>query len=163
MKHFNHRAGKHFQIDSAKIYCEETGNPQKQPLIFLHGGFGTIEDFNEIIPLFDKKYRIIGIDSRGQGKSTLGNEKLTYERLEKDIHGIITELNLDNPIIVGFSDGGIVALRIAGNHKINIDKLIVIGSTWHSKSLENTKDILSGITAETWKKKFPKTYEMYQN
>lgn len=162
MKHFNHKAGKHFQIDSAKNYCEETGNPQKQPLIFLHGGFGNIEDFNEIIPLLDKEYRIIGIDSRGQGKSTLGNEKLTYERLEKDIHGIITELNLDNPIVVGFSDGGIAALRLAGNNRINIDKLIVIGSTWHSKSLESTKDILGGITAEIWKKKFPKTYEMYQ-
>ena len=162
MIQFNHEKGNYLQIDSAKIYYEEIGNSQKQPLIFLHGGFGNIEDFNEVIQLLDKEYRIIGIDSRGQGKSTLGIEKLNYERLEKDILEIIMKLNLENLIIVGFSDGGITALRLLSNNKINIDKLIVIGSTWHSKSLENTKSILGGITAEIWKEKFSKTYKKYQ-
>lgn len=160
---FNHKSETFIEIDSARIYYEEIGNPQKQPLIFLHGGFGNIEDFNEIIPLLQNEYHIIGIDSRGQGKSTLGNSPLTYECLEKDLRIIIENLNLVNPIIMGFSDGGIAALRLASTQQINIDKLIIIGSTWHSKSLENSKHILGGITASNWKEKFPETFNKYQN
>lgn len=115
-----------------------------------------------MIPLLKKEYRIIGIDSRGQGKSTLGENELTYAQLEIDVKTIIAKLSLKNSIIIGFSDGGIVGLRLATSKEINIDKLIVIGSTWHSKSLENSKHILGGITANSWKEKFPKTVEIYQ-
>jgi len=68
---FTHISHTFVKINSAKIYYEEIGNPLKQPLIFLHGGFGNIEDFNAIIPLLENEYRIIGIDSRGQVKSGL--------------------------------------------------------------------------------------------
>ncbi len=159
---FRHKSETFVEIDSAKIYYEELGNSQKQPLIFLHGGFGNIEDFNGMIPLLKKEYRIIGIDSRGQGKSTLGVNELSYAQLEIDVKTIIAKLNLENPIIIGFSDGGIVGLRLASVNEINIDKLIVIGTTWHSKSLEKSKDILGGITANSWKEKFPNTFEIYQ-
>jgi pimeloyl-ACP methyl ester carboxylesterase len=159
---FEHKSNSFINIDSAKIYYETLGDPQKQPLVLLHGGFGNIEDFNDILPLLEKEYRIIGIDSRGQGKSTLGVEKLSYARIEKDVETIIHRLKLENPVILGFSDGGIAALRLAASKNVVIDKLIVIGTEWHSKSLEESKGFLSAITAESWKNKFPETYEAYQ-
>jgi len=160
---FNHKSKAFIEIGSAKIYYEEIGNPQKQPLIFLHGGFGNMEDFNGIIHLLENEYHIIGIDSRGQGKSTLGNEGLTYAILEKDVETIINTLNLKNPIIIGFSDGGITALRLASYKDLNFAKLILIGTSWHSKSLEKSKVFLKAITAEKWKQKFPDTFETYQS
>lgn len=159
---FNHKSDTFIEVDSAKIYYEENGNNQKQCIIFLHGGFGNIEDFNQIIPLLDNEYYIIGIDSRGQGKSTLGNIELTYEQIEKDVACIINKLSLKNPIILGFSDGGIVALRLACSQKFKINKLILIGTSWHSKSLENSRKFLEAITAEKWKEKFPETFKKYQ-
>lgn len=160
---FNHQSGTFAEIDSAKIYYEQIGDPQSQPVIFLHGGFGNIEDFNGMIPLLENKYYIIGIDSRGQGKSTLGSRKLTYERLEKDVSFVIKKLNLKKPVIIGFSDGGIVALRLACFGEVEVDKLILIGTSWHSKSLESSKNILSAVTADKWKEKFPETFNKYQN
>ena len=159
---FNHTSETYAAIDSARIYYEEIGNPQKQPLIFLHGGFGNMEDFNGIIPLLENDYHIIGIDNRGQGKSTLGKGELTYARLEKDVAFIIKKLNLKNPVILGFSDGGIAALRIACFQDYDIAKLILIGTSWHTKSLESSKKFLEAITAEKWKEKFPETFEKYQ-
>jgi len=64
-----------------KIYYKEVGNPDKPVLVFLHGGLGNIEDFNSVVPLLGDAFRIIGVDSRGQGKSSLGVEGLTYERM----------------------------------------------------------------------------------
>lgn len=159
---FEHKGTTFIEIDSANIYYETLGNPQKQPLVLLHGGFGNIEDFNLLLPFLKNDYRIIGIDSRGQGKSTLGQGALSYERIEKDVETIINTLNLKNPIILGFSDGGIAALRLAASQKVIIDKLIVIGAEWHAKSLQASKAFLSAVTAESWKNKFPETYEVYQ-
>lgn len=159
---FKHNSDTFIKIDSASIYYETLGDPQKQPLVLLHGGFGNIEDFNGLLPQLEKDFYLIGIDSRGQGKSTLGQLPLSYERLEMDVASVINSLNLEKPIILGFSDGGIAALRLAASKKTGIDKLIVIGTEWHARSLEASKAFLSSITAESWKNKFPETYEVYQ-
>lgn len=163
VKQFDHKSGKHIEIDNAKIYSEEINNLSKEPLLFLHGGFGNIENFNGIIPLLSREYRIIGIDSCGQGKSTLGEEKLSYERLQKHVEFILDKLKVANLSIIGFSDGGVVAYRLACFSNLKIAKLITIGSSWHSKSLLTTQKILAGITAEKWKTKFPETFEKYQS
>ena len=91
---FNHKAGKYLEIDGASIYCEVIENIGKPTLLFLHGGIGNITDYNPIVPMFADNYHIVGIDSRGHGKSTLGTEKLTYKRLQLDAEAIINHLQL---------------------------------------------------------------------
>lgn len=158
---FDHISGEHFHIDGAKIYAELKGDPSLEPLLFLHGGFGNIEDFNPVIPLLRNKYRLIGIDSRGQGKSTLGNEKLSYERIQRDVEAVLRELGVESPAVIGFSDGGIVAYRLACLSSLKIGKLITMGSRWHFDYVQDTRDLLEGTTAERWKARFPDTVEKY--
>ncbi len=162
MKNFDHNSGEHLEIDGARIYFETHGDENSPALLFLHGGFGTIEDFNNVISELDRDYRIIGIDSRGQGNSTFGLEALTYERMQKDVERVLTHLGIDSLSIVGFSDGGITAYRLASLTKLKIEKLVTIGSRWHYKNTEPVKDLLSKVTGESWKAKFPDTYEIYQ-
>ena len=71
---FTHKNNTYLQIDTAKIYYEELGDKSQDVLLFLHGGLGTIEDLGEIAKDFINDYRIIGIDSRGHGASTLGKK-----------------------------------------------------------------------------------------
>ncbi len=96
MKGFDHNTG-----DEAKIYYEETGNKNGPVLLMLHSGFGTMEDFNPILPGLLNDYRIIAIDSRAQGKSTTGNKTLTYELLQQDVEFILHSLHIDNSSIMG--------------------------------------------------------------
>jgi pimeloyl-ACP methyl ester carboxylesterase len=162
MQKFNHESGQIFEIDGAKIYCEIVGKQEGPPLLMLHGGIGNIEDFNEIIPSLAKNFKVIGIDSRGQGKSTIGSSKLTYERIEKDILLVLQKLNIDKLSIIGFSDGGIVAYRLAASGAINIEKLITIGSEWQLRDDDPVIPIFKKITANSWREKFPETYDLYQ-
>lgn len=163
MIHFDHKSGEHFKTGDAKIYYEIKGKDDKPVLLFLHGGFGNIEDFNGILPDLEQEFKIIGIDSRGQGKSSLGSKNLTYELIQKDVERVLKHLNIDRLSIIGFSDGGIVAYRLASVTSLNIENLITIGSRWHFKNTEPTKELLSRITGESWRKKFPRTYKAYQN
>lgn len=89
MATFNHQDGHHVETDGARIYYEEQGDRHGPALVFLHGGFGDIETFNAITPQLGKRWRLIGIDSRGQGKSTLGGAALSYKRLQQDVEAVI--------------------------------------------------------------------------
>lgn len=159
---FNHRDGQHLQIDGARIYYEQQGNQERPPLLFLHGGLGDMETFNSLTPHLGKRLRLIGIDSRGQGRSTLGTSPLTYSRLQQDVEAVIRHLELTGVSIIGHSDGGIAALRLATRKTVRIDKLVTIGAHWALKADDPTREMYAGITAEDWREMFPHSVDSYQ-
>ncbi|MCP4024027.1 MAG: alpha/beta hydrolase [Desulfobacteraceae bacterium] len=162
MQTFNHTCGKYLEINTANIYYEEMGDKNKPVLLMLHGGPQDIEDLNPMASYLAKKFRIIGIDSRGHGKSTLGNEKLTYEQIQLDAEAVLKELEINIVNIIGFSDGGIAAYRIAANNKVKVKKLITMGASWSEKDVADADDVIRTITPESAKQIFPKNFEKYQ-
>ncbi|MBS0289853.1 MAG: alpha/beta hydrolase [Proteobacteria bacterium] len=161
MKPFNHQKGKYFHVMNANIYIEETGISNGFPFIFLHGGLGTIRDFSSLIERINGNYRFIGVETRGHGKSTLGTQSLSYELLENDLSTILEYLGISKCIILGYSDGGIIAYRIAIKKPLLVSKLITIGADWNPPSLSLQK-LYSSLTFETWQKKFPETIALYE-
>jgi pimeloyl-ACP methyl ester carboxylesterase len=163
-KIFNHTAGKHLEIDSAKIYCEEIANLGKPTLLFLHGGMGNMADFNPIVSMFTADFHSVGIDSRGHGKSTLGTEKLTYKQLQLDVEAIANHLQLKNIHIIGFSDGGVVAYRLALSDTISIQKIVTIGAVCSLSSPEDNEKFFAGVTHEDYINSiyFKQNFKFYQ-
>lgn len=162
MRIFNHNSGQYFEVNGAKIYYEEIGNREKPVLLMLHGGFGNIEDFNPIASYLSEEFCIIGIDTRGHGKSTLGSEKLTYKQIQFDVEAILKHLKINTLSIVGFSDGGIVSYRIAASNRIKVKKLITMGASWSEKDVTEAEDMHKTITPESAKEIFSKSFESYQ-
>ena len=69
-------------IDGAQIYWASYGATTGEPVILLHGGLGNSDHWaNQIPALVDAKQRILAIDSRGQGRSTRTNARISYERV----------------------------------------------------------------------------------
>ena len=64
MHTFNHRDGQHLDIDGARIYVEEQGNPDGPALLFLPGGFDQIETWNLLTPGLAATHRLIRIGGR---------------------------------------------------------------------------------------------------
>ena len=62
----NPAVGKYYNIRGFKMYCEVYG--EGKPLLMIHGNGGNISAFTKIIPYFSKKYKVIAVDSRAQGK-----------------------------------------------------------------------------------------------
>lgn len=111
--------------DNEKIYYREYGSGE--PLLLLHGNGQNLYFFRKQIDYFKNKYRVIAIDSRGHGKSSLGDAPLTIELLARDLRDMIEVLSLDKVSILGFSDGGNVAMAFAISHPEKIKKLILVG------------------------------------
>ncbi|MDO9405358.1 MAG: alpha/beta fold hydrolase [Polaromonas sp.] len=162
MQTFDHRSGVHLEIDGAHIYFEDHGADDAPALLFLHGGMGSLEDFNGMLPLLERHFRVVGIDSRGHGASTLGPVGLSYRRLQADAESVAEQLGLERYSLVGFSDGGITALRMAAAPQSRIDKLVVIGTDFQLAADDPVRKILAGVTAASWEKKFPGTRSAYE-
>ncbi|MEE3660894.1 alpha/beta hydrolase [Brenneria sp. g21c3] len=161
MNVFNHENGDFFINDNAKIYYEIKGNESGYPIIFIHGGMLNIESFNGMISHIPEQYRCIGIDSRGHGKSTFGSN-LSYALLQNDVEMLMDHLKLDKCSIVGHSDGGTVALRLAASRPERVEKLITIGAQWYLATDDPAREVYKDITPEKWINKFPDNVKAYE-
>ena len=86
--------GKYLTIKETKVYYEEYG--KGTPLLLIHGAFGGIVHFQNVIPLLSKKYRVIIADAPGLGRSEYAKNKLSYNLLAEYQSEIIDMLKLDS-------------------------------------------------------------------
>ncbi|GHO58385.1 alpha/beta fold hydrolase [Ktedonobacter robiniae] len=130
----NHPAGKYAPINGINLYYELHGTGE--PLIMLHGGFGTFDMFAALSPTLAQNHQIIGVDLYGHGRTALTDRPFDFEHLADDIAGLIEHLGLETADLLGYSFGGAVALQAAIRHPEQIDKLVVISTPfkrtgWH--------------------------------
>jgi pimeloyl-ACP methyl ester carboxylesterase len=122
----NSKAGKYYSVRGIKLYTEEYGTGK--PLVLFHGNGGSISSMSAIIPYFSKKYRTIVIDSRAHGKSIDPGDSLSFEMMADDVASLLDQMKIDSAYIIGWSDGGIIALELALRHPEKIKKLASTGA-----------------------------------
>ncbi|MGC9150646.1 MAG: alpha/beta fold hydrolase [Microbacter sp.] len=109
-----------------RIYYETYG--QGDPLLMIHGNGGSIENFKHQIPYFSKKYHVIAVDSRAQGKSIDMRDSLSFEMMADDFNALLDSLHIDSCFVLGWSDGGINGLLLAMRHPDKVKKLAETGA-----------------------------------
>ncbi len=115
--------------DLHTIYYEECGNPQGQPVVFLHGGPGAGLNPRQR-QFFDPAfYRIILLDQRGAGQSTPNGElrENTTWDLVSDLEKLRSALGLERWLVFGGSWGTTLALAYAFLHPEPVLGLILRG------------------------------------
>ncbi len=122
----NREVGKFANVNGVKIYYEIYG--EGHPLVVLHGNGGSIKEAAPFYPELSKKYKVIAIDSRAQGKSTDTDVPLTYDLMASDINALLDELKIDSTFIWGHSDGAILGLIMAMKYPKKVEKLLAVGA-----------------------------------
>jgi proline iminopeptidase len=111
------------------LYFEQSGNPEGQPVVFLHGGPGGGTDPDHRRYFDPKKYRILLFDQRGCGQSTPHaeiKENTTWD-LVADIEKIRTHLKIEKWHVFGGSWGSTLALSYAVTHPTRVKSLVLRG------------------------------------
>ena len=98
------------------------------PLILLHGNGEDSSYFVHQIDHFSKEYRIIALDTRGHGQSPRGNKPFTIQQFAEDLHDFMDEKSITKATLLGFSDGGNIALTFALKYPERVEKLILNGA-----------------------------------
>jgi pimeloyl-ACP methyl ester carboxylesterase len=122
----NSKIGRFADVNNIRIYYEIYGSGA--PLLLLHGNSSSISSFEKQIPALAKQFRVIAVDSRGQGKSTEDGKTYTYDLFAEDMNAFLDHLHLDSVNIVGWSDGGNTGLIMAMNYPSRVRKLVTMGA-----------------------------------
>ncbi len=122
----NNAAGKYYTLRGIKMYSEVYGSGM--PLLLIHGNGGNISGMSSIIPYFSKKYKVIVTDSRAHGKSIDAGDSLSFEMMADDEAALLDAMHLDSAYVIGWSDGGIIALEMAMRHPGKVIKLAATGA-----------------------------------
>ena len=98
------------------------------PLILLHGNGEDSSYFVHQIDHFSKHYRVIALDTRGHGQSPRGEKPFSIKQFAEDLHDFMNEKGIDKASLLGFSDGGNIALTFALKHPERVERLILNGA-----------------------------------
>jgi pimeloyl-ACP methyl ester carboxylesterase len=120
--------GAHATINGARIYYERHG--QGSPILLLHGGFSHIARQARLIDLLARDYEVIAVDTRGHGRSTLGDQPLTYPLLADDMAKLLDDLGVGPVTVVGHSDGGVIGYLLAVKHPAKVRALVANGANF---------------------------------
>ena len=124
---------KHKTMDIQLNYIEQG---EGQPLILLHGNGESCDYFEHQIAYFSKNYRVIAIDTRGHGQSPRGEKPFTIKQFANDLHDFMGAKGITSTLLLGFSDGGNIALEFALKHPERIDKLILNGANLYPSGVK---------------------------
>ncbi len=99
-----------------------------EPLVLLHGNGESHQYFEKQIEYFSASRRVIAVDTRGHGASPRGTAPFTIEQFALDLNDFLDGLGLGRIDLLGFSDGGNIALTFALAHPERVRKLILNGA-----------------------------------
>lgn len=116
-----------------------------KPLILLHGNGEDHEYFRSQIDYFSKTRRVIALDTRGHGGSPMGTKPFSLYTFADDLDEFMRENEIYKADILGFSDGGNIALLFALKYPHKVDRLILNGANlnFFGLTIPTAADILN--------------------
>lgn len=98
------------------------------PMVLLHGNGEDGQYFKHQMEFLKNHYRVIAVDTRGHGKSERGIAPFTIKQFADDLYHLLQEMNIKSIILLGFSDGGNVAIAFALKYQHMLKSMILNGA-----------------------------------
>jgi esterase len=125
-----------------KLFFRESG--QGQPLIILHGLFGSSDNWFTLAKTFAEFFHVYLVDQRNHGQSPHSDD-FNYKLLAEDLNEFIETNNIKNPIIIGHSMGGKAVMNFAVKYPSVAQKIIVVDIVPKAYPIHHDQ-ILEGLT-----------------
>ena len=114
------------QLNQIELYYQSFG--QGEPLLFVHGLGSSVRDWENQVPFFSGRYRVVALDLRGHGRSDKPPGPYSCPLFAKDIAALVMSLEIGPVHVVGLSLGGFVACQLVVDHPELVRTLTMINS-----------------------------------
>ena len=116
--------------DGARIHFRDEGKPESPAIVLLHGFNGSLFNFERLVPLLAKDFRLISIDLPGFGLTgAIPSANYTTESFMDTVTSLTNQLGIEKFLIAGNSMGGGVAWRYTLEHPAKVEGLILLASS----------------------------------
>ncbi|MCR4764417.1 MAG: alpha/beta hydrolase [Lachnospiraceae bacterium] len=112
-----------------------------EPLFLLHGNGENGSYFEGQIDAFAQRFHVFALDTRGHGKTPRGDKPFTIRQFADDLLCFMDEHQLERAHLLGFSDGGNIAMVFAIQHPDRVDRLILNGANLDARGVKRSTQI----------------------
>jgi|AntRauTorcE11898_2_1112593.scaffolds.fasta_scaffold04459_5 pimeloyl-ACP methyl ester carboxylesterase len=115
------------ETNGIETYYEDYGSGH--PIVVLHGALADHQVWAEQLQPLTDDYRVLLYDLRGHGKTGgSDHDRYTLETYGSDLAAFIDALDLDQPVVLGHSWGGMIGYGFADAHPKKLSTLITVGA-----------------------------------
>ncbi len=143
--------GGYLPINGLKLYHEVHGDlgASKAPLLLIPGAFMAADSMPDWVEAFARERAVIVFDQQGHGRTPDTSREMSYEQFADDGAELLRALEVERADVMGYSQGGGVALQLAIRHPAMVNKLVSMSATfrkegWYPTVLES----IGGLTAK---------------
>lgn len=116
--------------DGCRLFASMQG--EGEPLFLIAGLGGSASFWAEIVPILQRRFKIVLMDHRGTGRSERPEQPYSVELLARDAADVLDHFGIPSAHIVGHSTGGAIAQVLAIDHANRV-KSIVLGGAWGAR------------------------------
>jgi pimeloyl-ACP methyl ester carboxylesterase len=147
----------HLPINGLSLYYEvhgELGTARTSPLLLIPGAFMSTDSMTSWVSAFAGERAVIVFDQQGHGRTPDTSRTMSYEQFADDAAMLLRALNVERADVMGYSQGGGVALQLALRHPALVDKLVSLSATyrrdgWYPSALEAIEGLSAAAFAGT--------------
>lgn len=158
--------GDYLDVNGVHTYYEVHGSGD--PLLLLHGGLSNADDFGSQTPAFSEKYRVILPERRGHGHTVDVDGPMTYDVMADDTIAFMETMGTGPSHLVGWSDGGNIALIMARHRPDLVKKFVTLGAGFNTDCYVDGFEAYfapgspsSGMLRDEWVARSPDPAEHY--
>lgn len=112
------------EVNGVRLAYEVTGDSDV-PLVAVHGAWGTLGNWDRVVPGLTRQLRVVAYDRRGHSSSERPPGQDSYHRDVDDLAGLIEHLGLAPAWVMGLSSGAFIALLLAASRPDLVRGLIL--------------------------------------
>ena len=134
-----------------ELHHEWHGDPDSPlpPLLLLHGGGSTIgSNWGRLLPRVSPTRSVLAVELQGHGRTPAGDGPASFERSADDVAALLGALHCGPVDVLGFSNGGQVALQLAARHPGTVRRMVVASAPFRRSGMVD--GVWEGLAAGTF-------------
>ena len=147
----------HLPINGLQLYYETHGElaaAEEVPLLLIPGGFQSTDAMKPWVSAFVANRPVIVFDQQGHGRTADTSRTMSYEQFGDDAAALLHALEVERADVMGYSQGGGVALQLALRHPQLVSKLVILSATyrqdgWYPPALQGLEGLPADFFADT--------------
>lgn len=123
--------------NGANVHYRDEGNPDGKVIVMIHGGFGSLHNWQGWVGELKEDYRLISMDLLGHGLTGASPSNVYTRHAQRDmLYQLLKALNISKYTLAGNSFGGGIALEVALEYPMQLEGLILV----NSEGVPNSED-----------------------
>jgi pimeloyl-ACP methyl ester carboxylesterase len=147
----------HLPINGLQLYYEvhgELGASGTAPLLLIPGAFQSTASMSQWVAAFAAQRPVVVFDQQGHGRTADTPRAMSYEQFGDDAAALLGALEIEQAHVLGYSQGGGVALQLALRHPRLVTNLIILSATyrqdgWYPSVLRGLEHMSADFFANT--------------